>query len=138
MKQGGIIFVDEAWRFSKNPTVLTLFENVARRGRKYGLIFVYISQGVTDLAESQEGRSILEQAATTILLHHDDSSKDILKDIYKLSDWEFEYLRKANPGEGYLRMKTTSGDYKMAIYILPTREELDVFSTSPIGAISSE
>ena len=136
--KGGIIFVDEAWRFSKNPTVLTLFENIARRGRKYGLIFVYISQRVTDLAESQEGRSILEQAATTILVHHDDSSKDTLKDIYKLSDWEFEYLRKANPGEGYLRMKTTSGDYKMAIHILPTREELDVFSTSPIGAISSE
>lgn len=136
--KGGIIFVDEAWRFSKNQAVLTLFENVARRGRKYGLIFVYISQRVTDLAESQEGRSILEQAATTILLHHDDSSKDTLQNIYKLSDWEFEYLKAANPGEGYLRMKTTSGDYKMAIHILPSKEELEIFSTSPVGAISNE
>ena len=135
-KTGGIIFVDEAWRFSDNEIVLTLFENIARRGRKYGLIFTYISQRVNDLATSQKGRTILEQSATTILLHHDDSSKQTLQDIYKLSDWEFEYIKKANPGEGFLRMKTVSGNYKLMIHVLPTKEEMQLFSTSPIGAVS--
>ncbi|BBL48323.1 VirB4 family type IV secretion system protein [Metallosphaera sedula] len=136
--KGGIIFVDEAWRFAENPAVLSLFENVARRGRKYGLIFTYISQRVNDLASSPRGRTILEQSATTILLHHDETSKDTLHEIYKISDWEFEYLKKANPGEGFLRMKTTSGEYRMAIHVLPTQEELQLFSTSPVGAISNE
>ncbi|MCI4436601.1 MAG: DUF87 domain-containing protein [Ignisphaera sp.] len=122
-----LLFVDEAWIFSEYPAVLNLLQEVARRGRKYGDIFIYITQRPWDVYNTPEGRTILEQAATTILLRQRAAAVEILKKAYNLSQAEIDYLLNANPGQGIIR----AGNYKLSIQILVTKEELEKFSTSP-------
>jgi type IV secretion system protein VirB4 len=46
-----VFFVDEAWLFMETPSIVGLFENLARRGRKHGVAFLYITQRAEDLAK---------------------------------------------------------------------------------------
>ncbi|QGA54567.1 DUF87 domain-containing protein [Sulfolobus sp. E5-1-F] len=123
-----LLFVDEAWIFSEYPAVLNLLQEVARRGRKYGDIFMYVTQRPWDVYATPEGRTILEQSATAILLRQRAVATEILQKSYNLSQAEIDYLLNANPGQGIIR----AGNYKLSIQILPTKEELEKFSTSPV------
>jgi len=122
-----LLFVDEAWIFSEYPAVLNLLQEVARRGRKYGDIFMYITQRPWDVYSSPEGRTILEQAATAILLRQRAAATEVLQKAYNLSQAEIDYLLSANQGQGIIR----AGNYKLTLQILVTQEELEKFSTSP-------
>jgi ABC-type dipeptide/oligopeptide/nickel transport system ATPase component len=122
-----LLFVDEAWIFSEYPAVLNLLQEVARRGRKYGDIFMYITQRPWDVYSTPEGRTILEQAATAILLRQRAAATEVLQKAYNLSQAEIDYLLSANPGQGIIR----AGNYKLTLQILVTQEELQKFSTSP-------
>jgi len=122
-----LLFVDEAWIFSEYPAVLNLLQEVARRGRKYGDIFMYITQRPWDVYNTPEGRTILEQAATAILLRQRAAATEVLQKAYNLSQAEIDYLLSANQGQGIIR----AGNYKLTLQILVTQEELEKFSTSP-------
>ncbi|MEM1687697.1 MAG: DUF87 domain-containing protein [Ignisphaera sp.] len=63
-----VFLVDEAWLFIETSSIVGLFENIARSGRKHGVLFMYISQRAEDLVKTSQGRSILEQSATVLLL----------------------------------------------------------------------
>ncbi|PNV81172.1 MAG: conjugal transfer protein TrbE [Fervidicoccus sp.] len=124
--QKSAFFVDEAWLFMETPSILSLFENIARRGRKHGTAFLYISQRAEDLARSKEGRTILEQAGTVFLMRQEPQGKDAVKEIYKLSDSEAEFLVGAPIGSGILK----SWRKRITLQIATTEEELRAFSTS--------
>jgi hypothetical protein len=66
-----VFFVDEAWLFMETPSIVGLFENLARRGKKHGVEFLYITQRAEDLARTPQGRTILEQSATVLLLRQE-------------------------------------------------------------------
>lgn len=123
-----LLFVDEAWIFSEYPSVLNLLQEVARRGRKYGDIFMYVTQRPWDVYNTPEGRAILEQAATAILLRQRAAATEVLQKAFNLSQAEIDYLLNANPGQGIIR----AGNYKLTIQILVSQEELQKFSTSPV------
>jgi len=91
--------------------------------------FIYITQRPEDLARSQQGRTILEQASTALLMRVEPEGRDVLKDIYKLSDSEADTLVSAPVGRGILK----SGVKRLMISVEPTPEELRLFSTSPAG-----
>jgi DNA helicase HerA-like ATPase len=103
-----------------------LFENLARRGRKHGVAFLYITQRAEDLARTPQGRTILEQSATVLLLRQEPQGRDACKEVYKLSDAEAEYLVNAPVGSGILK----AGRKRITIQVLPTEEELKAFSTT--------
>jgi len=121
-----VFFVDEAWLFMETPSIVGLFENLARRGRKHGVAFLYITQKAEDLARTPQGRTILEQSATVLLLRQEPQGRDACKEIYKLSDAEAEYLVNAPTGSGILK----AGRKRITIQVLPTEEELKTFSTT--------
>ena len=121
-----VFFVDEAWLFMETPSIVGLFENLARRGRKHGVAFLYITQRAEDLARTPQGRTILEQSATVLLLRQEPQGRDACKEIYKLSDVEAEYLVNAPTGSGILK----AGRKRITIQVLPTEEELKAFSTT--------
>ncbi|MEM1842236.1 MAG: DUF87 domain-containing protein [Ignisphaera sp.] len=125
--QKSVFFVDEAWLFMETPSIVGLFENIARRGRKHGVAFIYISQMAEDLAGTPQGRTILEQSATVLLLRQEPQGRDAVKQIYKLSDSEANFLTNAPNGTGILK----SGRKRITLHVLPTEEELQMFSTSP-------
>ncbi|WP_202320427.1 VirB4 family type IV secretion system protein [Archaeoglobus neptunius] len=121
-----IFFTDEAWLYMDTPSVLNLFENISRRGRKYFLNFLYITQRAEDIARTPEGRTILEQAATALLLRQEKEGIDTLKQIYKLSSHEASMLIDARPGFGLLK----AGDKRIAMQVMPTRQEYYTFTTN--------
>jgi len=121
-----VLFVDEAWMFMETPSIVGLFEGVARRGRKHGVGFIYITQRAEDLARTPQGRTILEQSATVLLLRQEPEGRDAVKQIYRLSDAEAELLVSAPVGSGILK----SGRKRLRVAILPTPEELEAFSTT--------
>jgi len=121
-----VFFVDEAWLFMETPSIVGLFENLARRGRKHGVAFLYITQRAEDLARTPQGRTILEQSATVLLLRQEPQGRDACKEIYKLSDAEAEYLVSAPTGSGILK----AGRRRITLQVLPTEEELEAFSTT--------
>lgn len=122
-----VVFVDEGWLFIKTPRIMSVFENIARRGRKYGLHFIFITQRVEDVASTSEGRTLLEQAATAFLFRQEKEGVGRIRDIYKLSEGEIQYLVQASPGEGILK----AGNTKVTIRIAATHEEMARFSTTP-------
>jgi type IV secretion system protein VirB4 len=85
-----------------------------------------VTQRAEDLARTPQGRTILEQSATVLLLSQEPEGRDACKEMYKLSDSEAEYLVNAPVGSGVLK----AGRKRITIQVLPTEEELVVFSTS--------
>ena len=122
-----IFAVDEGWLFSEFQSVYGLLGEVARRGRKYGDVFIFSTQRPWDVYGNQEGRTILEQSATAILLRQRPTATKVLEEAFQLSKNEVGFLMTANPGQGIIR----AGNYKLTIQIMPTPEELKVFSTKP-------
>jgi len=110
----------------ETPSILGLFENIARRGRKYGVVFMYVSQRAEDLARAPQGRTILEQSATSLILRQEPEGRDAVKQIYKLSEAEADFLVNAPTGTGILK----AGRKRLTLQVTPTEEELKIFSTS--------
>ena len=122
-----IFLVDEGWMFRDYPAVMSLLNDIARRGRKRAVNFVFISQRPADVALNEIGRTIMEQSQTVLLLRQNDASIPVLREIYNLLPNEETMILEAAPGEGILR----AGNVKTPIRIIPTREDLTIFSTKP-------
>ena len=125
-KNRGFFFVDEAWLFVNYPATMSILENLARRARKYSKGLIFVTQRPEDVAKNEAGKTILEQAATSILLGQNESAIPTLKEIYNLRNEEAEELITAEKGRGIIR----SGKYVLRIQVLPTSEELEMFKTT--------
>ena len=125
-KNRGFFFVDEAWLFVNYPATMSILENLARRARKYSKGLIFVTQRPEDVARNEAGKTILEQAATSILLGQNESAIPTLKEIYNLRNEEAEELITAEKGRGIIR----SGKYVLRIQVLPTSEELEMFKTT--------
>ena len=127
LNRPAVLFVDEGWLFVKMPKLMGVFENSARRGRKYGLHFLFITQRVEDVASTPEGRSLLEQAATVMLFRQEIGGIELVKEIFRLSAGEAGMLTRAATGEGILK----TSNLKIGIRIALTQREFREFSTTP-------
>jgi len=126
--RNSLLVVDEGWMFSQYPSLMAMFADIARRGRKRGVNFVFATQRPHDVLRSEHGRTILEQSATILLLRLNEASLEAVKPLYNLSEVEEEQLLDAEPGQGILRV---AGGWRLRVYVQPTQEELKVFSTRP-------
>jgi len=124
--QRSVFFADEAWLLMELRSTAELVENLARRGRKHGVGFMFISQSAKDLAQNEHGKILLEQSATILTLRHEPEARDTLRDVLKLADAEVEHLVQAPTGSGILK----AGRKRLTIQILPTEDELELFSTT--------
>jgi len=75
----------------KTPSIVSLFENLARRGRKQEAAFLYVTQRAENLARIPQERTILEQSVTVFLLSQEPEGRDACKKICKLINSEAEY-----------------------------------------------
>jgi len=125
-REKGYIFIDEAWLFVKYNITMSLLENLARRARKYNKGLLFITQRPFDIAANEAGRTILEQSATVFLLRQKEAGVKTLKEVYNIRDEEGAELIKADIGHGILR----TGNYLLRIYVQPSAEEFQLFTTS--------
>lgn len=98
------VICDEAWMLvNKNMAGVRytsqFLENCSRRIRKRNGGLLIASQNFLEFASNEQGKAVLTNALTSILLRQDSSDIDLLQDTFKLSDGEKGFLLGARRGE---------------------------------------
>ena len=103
------VICDEAWMLvNKNMAgfryTSQFLENCSRRIRKRNGGLLIASQNFLEFANNEQGKAVLTNALTSILLRQDSSDIDMLQDTFKLSDGEKGFLLGARRGEILIKM----------------------------------
>ncbi len=95
-----LLVVDEAWSLLQYPHGAAFLGSMARRARKYHLGLITITQDVADALGTPHGRTVLTNAASSLLLKQSASTVGPVVDAFSLSREERRYLLAAAKGEG--------------------------------------
>jgi ABC-type methionine transport system ATPase subunit len=123
-----ILLIDEGWMLFNMSSAGRFLDLMARVGRKFNVIFMFVTQRPEDVIENQFGRAIAENAATKIFLQNTEQASQKIKKAMDLSEQESEMLKTLSRGQCLFLTK----DYRLKVQITPSEEELEVFSTTPM------
>lgn len=122
-----ILVIDEGWMLFQMASAGRFLNMIARVGRKFNVIFLFITQRPEDVIENDFGRAIADNAGTKIFLQNTEQASEKIKNAMVLSDLETDMLKSFGKGECLFLTK----DYRLRVQISPTKEELKIFSTTP-------
>ena len=128
------VLVDEAWMMLPLPEAVDFLNTMARRARKRNVSLAVISQKFQDFYEKPEAQAILTSSETKLFLAQDKSEIQYLKEVFKLSEGEADFLITCSRGEGLLRV----GGDSAIIGIQPTSKELEFVETNLNKQIAME
>jgi type IV secretory pathway VirB4 component len=123
-----ILLVDEGWMLFNMSSAGKFLDMMARMGRKFNVIFIFVTQRPEDVIENRFGRAIAENAATKIFLQNTEQASERIQHTMGLSEEEAEMLKTFSRGQCLLLTK----DYRLKVQITPSNEEIKVFSTTPM------
>lgn len=96
------VHIDEAWTIIKYKETADFVEVLARKARKKGVSLVIATQSPDELISSPQGRAILNNCDTTILMKQSTMSVDKIIEHFKLAEGTRDFLLKCQPGEALL------------------------------------
>ncbi len=120
------VIVDEAWMLLPFPEAVDFLNKMARRARKRNVSLAIISQRFQDFYEKPEAQAVLTSSDTKLFLAQDKSEIQQLKEVFKLSEGEANFLVTCTRGEGLLKV----GPDTTIIQITPTRKEFEFVETN--------
>ncbi len=120
------VLVDEAWMLLPYPEAVDFLNTMARRARKRNVSLAIISQRFQDFYEKPEAQAVLTSSDTKLFLAQDKSEIQYLKEVFKLSEGEADFLVTCLKGEGLLKVGADSA----IIQINPTRKEFEFVETN--------
>ena len=120
------VLVDEAWMLLPFPEAVDFLNKMARRARKRNVSLAIISQRFQDFYEKPEAQAVLTSSDTKLFLAQDKAEIQYLKEVFKLSEGEAEFLVTCLVGEGLLKVGADSA----IIQITPTRKEFEFVETN--------
>ncbi len=120
------VLVDEAWMLLPFPEAVDFLNTMARRARKRNVSLAIISQRFQDFYEKPEAQAVLTSSDTKLFLAQDKSEIQYLKEVFKLSEGEANFLVTCQKGEGLLKVGADSA----IIQINPTRKEFEFVETN--------
>ncbi len=120
------VLVDEAWMLLPYPEAVDFLNTMARRARKRNVSLAIISQRFQDFYEKPEVQAVLTSSDTKLFLAQDKSEIEYLKEVFKLSDGESNFLITCFRGEGILKV----GQDTAIIQIQPTQKEFEFVETN--------
>ncbi len=120
------VLVDEAWMLLPYPEAVDFLNKMARRARKRNVSLAIISQRFQDFYEKQEAQVVLTSSDTKLFLAQDKSEIAYLKEVFKLSEGEANFLVTCQRGEGLLKVGSDTAILK----IVPTRKEFEFVETN--------
>lgn len=123
-----ILVIDEGWMLFQMASAGRFLNMIARVGRKFNVIFMFITQRPEDVIENDFGRAIADNAGTKIFLQNTEQASEKIKNAMVLSELETDMLKSFGKGECLFLTK----DYRLRVQISPTKEELKIFSTTPM------
>lgn len=107
------IHIDEAWTLIKYEETANFMEILARKARKRGVSLVIATQSPDELVSSPQGRAILNNCDTTLLMKQSPMSVDKIIEHFKLAEGTREFLLRCNPGEALLNRGGTVSAIKV-------------------------
>lgn len=120
------VLVDEAWMLLPYPEAVDFLNKMARRARKRNVSLAIISQRFQDFYEKQEAQVVLTSSDTKLFLAQDKSEIAYLKEVFKLSEGEANFLVTCQRGEGLLKVGSDTAILK----IIPTKKEFEFVETN--------
>ena len=120
------VLVDEAWMLLPYPEAVDFLNTMARRARKRNVSLAIISQRFQDFYEKPEAQAVLTSSDTKLFLAQDKSEIAYLKEVFKLSEGEANFLTTCFKGEGLLKV---GGDTAI-LQIQPTSKEFEFMETN--------
>ncbi|RJX22776.1 MAG: PrgI family protein [Desulforudis sp.] len=122
-----IFQVDEASWLLRDYECAEAFENLARRGRKYGVSFVIIDQQLDQLFANDKSRAIVSNCAIKCLFGMDKGLIDnYVSKAITLTEREQEMMATLTKGECIIH----AGVQRALTRVVASREETRLFSTS--------
>lgn len=121
-----VLIIDEAHLLLKDESSASFIENLVRRGRKYNLGVICISQDVDNFLEHPQGSVIAKNADTALILSQKKQSIPNLVKAFDLSDIERDYITRLTKGQALF----IKGNIHSHIYVYPTEVEKSIFSSS--------
>ena len=120
------VLVDEAWMLLPYPEAVDFLNKMARRARKRNVSLAIISQRFQDFYEKPEAQAVLTSSDTKLFLAQDKSEIQYLKEVFKLSEGEANFLVTCQRGEGLFKVGADTAILK----ITPTRKEFQFVETN--------
>ena len=120
------VLVDEAWMLLPYPEAVDFLNTMARRARKRNVSLAIISQRFQDFYEKPEAQAVLTSSDTKLFLAQDKSEIEYVKEVFKLSEGESNFLITCLVGEGLLKV----GQDTAIIQITPTQREFKFVETN--------
>ena len=108
------------------PEAVDFLNTMARRARKRNVSLAIISQRFQDFYEKPEAQAVLTSSDTKLFLAQDKSEIQYLKEVFKLSEGEANFLVTCLKGEGLLKV----GGDSAIIQIRPTAKEFEFVETN--------
>ncbi len=87
-----VFCIDELWRLLRYEGGKTLVEDASRTSRHLGLLFIGISQELSDLLRDERARNLATNSAIKIILGNDPSNFDLIKDACGLTPQEMQAI----------------------------------------------
>ena len=120
------VLVDEAWMLLPFPEAVDFLNKMARRARKRNVSLTVVSQKFQDFYEKKEAQAVLTSSDVKLLLAQDKSEIAYLKEVFKLSEGETDFLLTCSRGEGLIKI----GQESAVIEIHPTQKEFEFVETN--------
>ena len=120
------VIVDEAWMLLPYPEAVDFLNKMARRARKRNVSLAIISQRFQDFYEKPEAQAVLTSSDTKLFLAQDKSEIEYLKEVFKLSEGEANFLITCTKGQGLLKV----GSDTAILQITPTKKEFEFVETN--------
>ncbi|MBR2784800.1 MAG: DUF87 domain-containing protein [Clostridia bacterium] len=120
------VLVDEAWMLLAYPEAVDFLNTMARRARKRNVSLTVVSQKFQDFYENKNCQAVLTSAETKLFLAQDKAEIEYLKEVFKLSEGEANFLITCSRGEGLIKIGYSSA----VISIQPTQKEFEFVETN--------
>ena len=120
------VLVDEAWMLLPFPEAVDFLNKMARRARKRNVSLAVVSQRFQDFYEKQEVQAVLTSSDTKLFLAQDKSEIQYIKEVFKLSNGEADFLTTCARGQGLFKV----GEQTAIIEIRPTKKEFEFIDTN--------
>ena len=120
------VIVDEAWMLLPFPEAVDFLNKMARRARKRNVSLAIISQRFQDFYEKAEAQAVLTSSDTKLFLAQDKAEIQYLKEVFKLSEGEADFLVTCQKGEGLFKVGSDTAILK----IMPTKKEFEFVETN--------
>ena len=115
------VLVDEAWMLLAYPEAVDFLNTMARRARKRNVSLTVVSQKFQDFYENKSVQAVLTSAEA-----QDKSEIQYLKEVFKLSEGEANFLITCTRGEGLIKIGYSSA----VVAIKPTQREFEFVETN--------